>query len=385
MSRFPKVGVLAAWFLAAAGVVAQDPRLPAPKDGSSYWLPPRFSEAYVPLEIDGLWNNIMVVVTITSIVVYGIFLWCMVAYRKKEGQKALFTHGNHTLEIVWTIVPAGILVWLAFAQMPAWRQMKVPQDFPTDKNQLRLEIFAQQFAWNFRLPGNDGKFESFLSDKARADAKKWLKENTEGGIDDPSDPSAPGRIFEDAIPTMPKLRDSGKYWDNADDDDILSAGSLVVPANRVVRADMRSVDVIHAFYIPSARFKQDAVPGKPMDIHFTMSRVTHKLDEKDPTKLVALYYDDVWVDGVKQEGQRRDFVLEIACAELCGGNHTKMGAKLFVLSESDWDKWNQAMSAKAAGENDRKNDQNVWRLWNNQDKVRPWERMLPPVPKYPGE
>jgi heme/copper-type cytochrome/quinol oxidase subunit 2 len=114
MSRFSKVGALAAWFFAAAGAMAQDPRMPAPKDGSSYWLPPRFSEAYVPLEIDGLWNNIMVVVTITSIVVYGIFLWCMVAYRKKEGQKALFTHGNHTLEIVWTIVPAGILVWLAF-------------------------------------------------------------------------------------------------------------------------------------------------------------------------------------------------------------------------------------------------------------------------------
>ncbi len=385
MLRFPKVLALVAAALTTVGVFAQAPQTPAPTTGETYWLPPRFSDAFVPVAIDDLWNKIMVVVIITSIVVYGVFLWCMIAYRKKDGKKAQYTHGNHTLEIVWTIIPAGILVWLAFAQMPAWREMKVPQEFPNEANQVRVQIFAQQFAWNFRLAGNDGKFESYLPAKASADAKKWLKENTEGGVDNPADPTAPGRIFADAIATMPKLRNSGKYWDAADDDDVISAGTLIVPANRVIRADLRSVDVIHALYIPSARFKQDAVPGKPMDIHFTMTTVTHTLDPKDPTKLVAKYSQDVWSDGQKLEGKSQDFYLEIACAELCGGNHTKMGAKLFVLSSEDWDRWNAAMSSKMLGENDRRNDQNIWRLWNNQDKVRPWEKLLPPAPKYPGE
>ena len=73
---------------------------------------------------------------------------------------------------------------------------------------------------------------------------------------------------------------------------------LAVPVNRPVELSLRSKDVIHNFWVPELRFKQDLVPGMVIKVHFTANRVGK---------------------------------YELACAELCGQLHFKMKSYLLVL------------------------------------------------------
>ncbi len=87
---------------------------------------------------------------------------------------------------------------------------------------------------------------------------------------------------------------------------------MYLPVNREVDLTLHAVDVIHSFFVPSMRFKQDAVPGLAIRMHFT------------PTEI----------------GE-----YEIACAELCGLGHYKMHGMLHVVSQADFDKWQAAQEA----------------------------------------
>jgi cytochrome c oxidase subunit 2 len=137
-----------------------------------------------------------------------------------------------------------------------------------------------QFAWYFRYPGPDGKF----------------------GITRPEleDPSSGG---EAALGLDPK--------DPASKDDVVT-GIMEVPVGREVEVILRAHDVIHSLFIPSMRFKQDAVPGLAIHMHFT------------PTETGS---------------------YEIACAELCGLGHYKMHGILKVVSQNEFDQWIAAHEA----------------------------------------
>jgi cytochrome c oxidase subunit 2 len=87
----------------------------------------------------------------------------------------------------------------------------------------------------------------------------------------------------------------------------VESGELYVPVNRAVRCDLQSQDVIHSFYLPAFKVKQDAVPGVP-----------------------GLF---LWFIA-KQIGD-----YDIFCAEYCGTNHSHMLSKVHVLSEADFDSW----------------------------------------------
>jgi cytochrome c oxidase subunit 2 len=135
-----------------------------------------------------------------------------------------------------------------------------------------VEVTGLQFAWYFRYPGPDGKLGR---------TKPELEDASVGnpvGID-PDDP--------------------------ASKDDIVT-GTMYLPVNREAEVVLRAEDVIHSFFIPAMRFKQDAVPGLMIHMHFT------------PTQI-------------------GDY--EIACAELCGLGHYKMHGVLKVVSQADFDKW----------------------------------------------
>ncbi|MBV9609931.1 MAG: cytochrome C oxidase subunit II, partial [Acidobacteria bacterium] len=93
--------------------------------------------------------------------------------------------------------------------------------------------------------------------------------------------------------------------DPASKDDLVT-GTMYLPVNREADLTLRAEDVIHSFFVPAMRFKQDAVPGLMIHMHFT------------PTKI-------------------GDY--EIACAELCGLGHYKMHGILKVVSQDDFDKW----------------------------------------------
>ena len=88
---------------------------------------------------------------------------------------------------------------------------------------------------------------------------------------------------------------------------------MFLPVHRQVDLTLRAVDVIHSFFVPNMRFKQDAVPGLAIHMHFTPEQIGD---------------------------------YEIACAELCGLGHYKMHGMVKVVSQEDFDKWLAAREAE---------------------------------------
>ena len=83
--------------------------------------------------------------------------------------RAWFSHGSHNLEVIWTIVPAGILLFIALYQMDVWAEYRVQANFdPKAVNQPIAEVTARQFEWRIRYPAPDRKFTG------KADIEKWL-------------------------------------------------------------------------------------------------------------------------------------------------------------------------------------------------------------------
>jgi cytochrome c oxidase subunit 2 len=217
------------------------------------WLPEDVST--FGHEIDSLFYLIYYITAATFILVTVLMVVFLVIYREKEGRRAVYSHGNTTLEIIWTIVPAAILIVLSFMSVSTWA--KVKQDAP--ESDFELQITAKQFNWEVVYPGADKKF----------------------GTDD------------------------DKKFDN----------DLHVPVNKVVRIHLQAADVIHSFFLPNLRLKQDAVPGRNILVWFEATK---------PGK------------------------YELPCAELCGFGHSGMKGWLFVHTPEEYQTWAaENLAAKA--------------------------------------
>lgn len=212
------------------------------------WLPPVRSS--YGGEIDQLFYLIMWMVGFFFVLTEAILVYCIFVYSRKRDTKSTFTHGNHKLEMVWTAIPAVLLLFIAFAQMGAWASIKFPENFPTGKP--LAEVYASQFDWRIRYPGDDGEFGTM--------------------------------------------------------DDIESPFDFVVPVKEKVLFHLRSRDVIHSFFVPLFRLKQDAMPGMTIPVWF-------------------------------QAEEPGDY--DLVCAELCGWGHYKMAGRVRVLSRADYEAWLQ--------------------------------------------
>ena len=218
---------------------------------------PIYDELFKILFIIGL----MLFIGMTLIVIYSLF-----KFRKKDGEisDGLAIEGNLTLEIIWTIIPSiivlfvGIYSYNIYDRMGGMNELNhshgamdsnsekiwagISQiDDSSKSNNPNIEVSAMQFAFLFNYP--EGKFIT---------------------------------------------------------------GELHVPVNQKISIKMESKDVIHAFWIPEFRIKQDIIPGQPTVLNFT------------PTK-VGKY--------------------PIICAELCGPYHGGMRASIIVEEQSDYENW----------------------------------------------
>jgi cytochrome c oxidase subunit 2 len=176
---------------------------------------------------------------------------------------------SHRSELFWTAATSIVFLGLLAMGAQTWAGVQFT-DAPADAEPV--EVLARQFAWNFRYPGPDGRF-------GRTDVR--LVNEAAGnpfGLDD-SDPAAK--------------------------DDIVSA-TLRIPARRPVLLTLRSLDVVHSFFVRELRLKQDLVPGMQIPLHFTAD-----------------------VTGT----------YEVPCAELCGLGHHQMRTAVIVLPASDFETW----------------------------------------------
>jgi len=208
------------------------------------WLPEDVST--FGREIDSLFYLIYYITAVTFILVTVLMVVFLIMYRQKEGRRATYTHGNTTLEIIWTIIPAAILIVLSFMSVSTWA--KVKRHAPD--SDFELQVTAKQFNWEVVYPGADHQFGT--------------------------------------------------------PDDVKFDNDLHVPVNKVVRIHLSSRDVIHSFFLPNLRLKQDAVPGRTILVWFEATK---------PGK------------------------YELPCAELCGFGHSGMKGWLYVHTPEEYAKW----------------------------------------------
>lgn len=243
----------------------------------TWWLPTGASAAAAGIDHHFVITFVLMgIVFVAAQVTLGFFAW---KYRdRRSAAPAVYSHGNTTMEIAWTILTLILFVGLNFASESIWAAERFRPAVP---DAVHVEVTGMQFAWYFRYPGPDGKFGATKPELEDASA------GSEGALGlDTTDP--------------------------ASKDDVVS-GVMYLPVNREAEVILRAHDVIHSFFVPAMRFKQDAVPGLAIHMHFT--------------PIATGDYD-------------------IACAELCGLGHYKMHGMLKVVSQEDFDKWLAAQEAK---------------------------------------
>ena len=201
---------------------------------------------------------------------------------------------NHTssyLEVGIVLVEVILLVGFA---IPAWAKWVTPHEPESDS--LEVRVVGEQFAWNVHYPGPDGVFGMRRMD--------LIDSTNPLGLDRESDPYA--------------------------EDDVTTINQLHLPVDRPVTIYLSSKDVIHSFYLPHLRVKQDAIPGMEIPVHFEAVSTTP--EAATVPKCVA--EKTCW---------------EIGCAQLCGLGHYRMRGFYKVHSQESFDTWMTDQVARVVG------------------------------------
>jgi len=207
---------------------------------------------------------------ITGVVFVAIILfmaWCLHRYGHRRGRRAAYEPENKHLEWWLTVGTAvgvaamlapGLFVWNSFVEVP--------------NEAHEVEVVGQQWSWAYRLPGEDGELG--------ASGPAYIGPDNPLGLD-PDDPAG-------------------------HDDLIVQGGEVHLPVDRPVKLLLRSIDVLHSFYVPEFRAKMDLVPGLVSSVWFTPTRT----------------------------GQ-----FELLCAELCGVGHALMRGQVVVDEAEAYQAW----------------------------------------------
>jgi len=200
-------------------------------------------------QVDSLFTLVLILTGIAFIATEAVLIYSLIRYRRRRGQKASYIHGNRRLEIIWTIIPGVLLFGLGVYQIDTWRL--IMGELPPESESLVISVQAEQFEWHPTYPGLDGEL-------------------------------------------------------GTDDDIVAPVNVIHIPVNQKVIVNLTSLDVLHSFFVPALRIKQDAVPGLPQSLWFEATTTGE---------------------------------FEVACAELCGLGHYRMRSILIVEEEDAFEAW----------------------------------------------
>lgn len=230
-----------------------------------WWTPIASNWGYID-------DTIIITFWITGVVFVGIILfmaYCVLRYRYREDRRAEYRPESKKLEIWLTVLTAvgvaamltpGLFVWNQFVSVP--------------EGAAEVEVLGQQWQWSYRFPGKDGVLGT-------SDSRKISSENPFGL--NPDDP-------------------------NGKDDVLVQSDELHLPIGRPVKVLLRSLDVLHDFYVPEFRAKMDIVPGQVTYFWLTPTRTGR---------------------------------FNALCFELCGVGHHNMRGTVVVEEESAFEAWLQ--------------------------------------------
>jgi cytochrome c oxidase subunit II len=228
-----------------------------------WWTPIASNWGYVD-------DTIIITFWITGVVFIGIIsfmAYCVFRYRHQEGRRAAYEPENKKMEWWLTglttvgvagMLTPGLFVWNKFVTVP--------------KEAAEFEVLGQQWQYSFRFPGKDGVLGT-------SDSRNISSENPFGL--NPNDPKG--------------------------QDDVLIEGDDVhLPVGKPVKVLLRSIDVLHSFFVPQFRAKMDMVPGMVTYYWFTPTRTG---------------------------------TFDVLCFQLCGVGHYTMRAKVVVEERSAYQAW----------------------------------------------
>ncbi len=214
----------------------------------THWLPVNAS-SYAG-DIDHLLILIGAIVGVWLLIAEACLFYFSFRFRRRPNQAAEYLPGNTRKTMAWVLIPVALVLACDFviegASGPVWAKIKETRP----PAQVVIGIVGRQWSWEFDHPGPDGKLGT--------------------------------------------------------PDDVVEMNDLHVPVGEVVEFELRANDVLHSFWVPALRLKQDAVPGRRIRGWFEATRVG---------------------------------TYDILCAQLCGAAHAMMRGKLHVESKADYQRW----------------------------------------------
>lgn len=224
------------------------------------WLPESIST--FGYKIDHVIQFIYLIVGVWFVAVQAILFAFLFKYRRGANVKPAYALGNTFKSLLWITVPVvavfGFDVAIEAMQTPVWDEIKIERPANPDET---IGVVGQQFFWEFHYAGVDGKVGTA--------------------------------------------------------DDIKSMSDFYVPVNKKILVQLESTDVIHSFWLPNLRLKQDVVPGRRISAWFEANKTG---------------------------------TYEIGCAELCGGGHGNMRGMLHVVSQEEYRSQLEKLAAQGSEE-----------------------------------
>lgn len=261
--------------------------MPLAADWSWWRLPPNYSVHGG--QIDTLYYTILWLTLFVLVGVWAVMAWFLIKYRHRpDRKKGVFSHGNTKLEMVWTLIPAVILIVLSLWTKYSWDNYRYS---PTANNKdlARILVVGQQFKWYAVYPGPDGKLGRYLVYPKTTDLR-WPVQDPNQKPEDAFPFPGQGPAF---LPAAEARKVINAYIDkfplgndfsdpNGKDDDWKDAlgRPVYVPKGRPVEINLTSKDVLHDFFLPNFRVKLDAVPGMRGLIYFTPTQSSAEFEAK---------------------------------------------------------------------------------------------------------
>jgi cytochrome c oxidase subunit 2 len=212
------------------------------------WFPENIST--FGADIDGVFFLIYYIVGFWFVLTQVAIIYFIIRFRRRPGVRAVYVRGDRWRELAWILIPAAIVLVLDLgidaASARVWDRVKTH----VPKGDVHLDVTGKQFEWLVTYPGADAQLGT--------------------------------------------------------SDDFTVNNELHVPAGKDIRVTLRSQDVLHSFFLPNVRLKQDAVPGRSIDVWFNVTKPG---------------------------------TYELACAELCGFGHYTMRGKFIVHTPEEYERW----------------------------------------------
>ncbi|WP_016952114.1 cytochrome c oxidase subunit II [Anabaena sp. PCC 7108] len=276
--------------------------------------------------VDGLFNTMMIVSTGIFLIVESVLIYAAFKYRRRAGdnEDGPPIEGNVPLEILWTAIPAIIVIGISVYSFDVYNEIG-----GFDPHAVHAAPETPMMQQSMSMPGT--AIAATLSDTPTSTEPNLNQEKSDQAMEDPATAAvrnpeipqirnAPG--VGSVAPTLGTSREKAgqppqlvinvsalQYaWIFTYPDTGVTTGELHVPVGQQVEMNMTANDVIHAFWVPEFRLKQDVIPGRQSEIRFTPNKVGE---------------------------------YALICAELCGPYHGAMRTQVVVESQEAYDTWMQ--------------------------------------------